>query len=180
MYKVNHCFALIVWNISVYCHLTCWSYCIAPTAFLVSVVVTYRVNVSKKILIREVLIEFEKFSETIRIFPLSLPNNVYVYVTYLFSRACVYCLRCPRIIPYFQNKITLFSVKIFKTICCFGKCSIINALNLEKLVVRIHNCPFLFCYNVNIALFSIISPNQGFPWYNHRKTCWTQFEYYKV
>ena len=67
----------------------------------------------------------------------------------------------------------------------FGECSITNTLNLEKLGVKRtfkghfkgHSCPF--CSNAQMPLFSIISPDQEFPWHNRRKTWWTSGSYKK-
>ena len=43
---------------------------------------------------------------------------------------------------FFKKKFTLFYVKTFKTTCLLGTYSISNALDLEKLSVRIYKCHF--------------------------------------
>ena len=55
----------------------------------------------------------------------------------------------------FQKENTLFSVETFKTMYCFEGCSIINAIKLQKLWVKIHNA--------HMPVFSITRPDGGFP-----------------
>ena len=87
-------------------------------------------------------------------------------ITYLFAVYCIlsstwtkmdiyaglllanYCVQYPHTIPFSRNN--LFSLKSFKTMCHLGGCSIQNALYLEILEGKIHNCDFLL--NI-LALF---------------------------
>ena len=69
----------------------------------------------------------------------------------------------PALNALFEKQNVLFSVKPFKTKFPLGECRIPNALNLEKLRLKFHNCVLLldflvlFRYTVHMPLFSRIS-----------------------
>ena len=53
----------------------------------------------------------------------------------------------------FAKQNTFFSTKISKTTCCLGRCSVLNALNLEKWGVKTHNCVLLLDFLILFCLF---------------------------
>ena len=132
-----------------------------------------------------------KFPKNIGVYSRQIITLRIVYVTCLTSRLILafYCVGYPRVMSYFKNKLPYSLLKPSKREKREeggggGECSLKNTLNLEKLRLKIHNYALLqdilglFCYNAHMPWFSIISPSQRFPWYNHRKTWWTT-GYYK-
>ena len=76
-----------------------------------------------------------------------------------------YGIRHPHVVPFLRNKMPHSQLKTAKT---FRRgCSVLNALNLKKRGIKIHNCALLldfrafFCYTTRTPLFSRISADKG-------------------
>ena len=72
-----------------------------------------------------------------------------------------YCLRYRHAVPFLRNDTRYYLLKTPKNTCCLGRgCSVLNALNLEKQGVKIHNCalflgflPLFWLYCTHALIF---------------------------
>ena len=77
-----------------------------------------------------------------------------------------YCKQHPHTMSFLRNKMLYSLLKTQQNTCSLVEWSVLNALNLGKRGIKIHNCALLldffalFCYTVCMPLFSRISPGK--------------------